>query len=408
MPTQNLPAYEAYLRARNVYFSANYSRTHEAEAQPWLEQAIALDPNYVDAYVLLASIYGQLYWRGLDTSEQGLEKYRAVLEKARKLNAESPSALRAMANYHYRVENDYQASLEMLNKAQELAPGDVDTVGDLGSTLRRLGRFDESIASYRRALELDPANRHYLALLLETMGFVGDWRGIIDHSLPLEQADPQDLDIQLMRAGAQFNLTGDLGPLDRTLQKMQLDSTYYYGIFSTRAYWYRRDAESVIATLNNPVWEQLVLQPDSQLFSLYVLANAYRLKGDKIKADETFEEIVVTKDSALNSSLQISVYGGMTVALALARLGRHDEARALTEQFINQVPWDRDAMLAGRVRVQQAMITGLAGDKDAAAEQLSRAMQAPSSLKLSAWDLRMDPNWDFMRDNPKFQALATP
>jgi TolB-like protein/Flp pilus assembly protein TadD len=408
VPTQNLAAYEAYLRARSVYFTANYSRAHEAEAQPWLEQAIALDPNYVDAYVLLGDIYGQLYWRGLDNSEQGLEKYRALVEKARKLNPDSAAALRAAANYHYRVENDYHASLELLNRARELSPGDVDVLGSLGSTQRRLGRFEESIASYRRALELDPANRFYRAVMLETMGVVADWRGVIDNSVPLEEADPQDLDIQLMRAIAQFNLSGDLAPADRALQKMHLDGTWYYGHLSTRVHWYRRDADSVIATLNNPVWKQYSSQPDGRTFGLYKLANAYRLKGDAKKANEVFEQLVLQKDKLLKSNLQTRVFGGMTIAVALARLGRYDEANALADQLIDEVPLERDAMLPGWMQVQKAMITGLAGDKNTAAEELARAMQIPTSIRLSAWDLRMDPNWDFMRDNPRFEALATP
>jgi TolB-like protein/Flp pilus assembly protein TadD len=408
VPTQNLAAYEAYLRARNAYYTANYSRTRETEAQPWLEQAIALDPNYDEAYVMLSSIAGQQFWRGIDTSEQGLEKYRALLDKARELNPESPSALRAMANYHYRVENDYHASLDLLSQAVERAPGNVDVRGDLGLTLRRLGRFDESIASFGRALELDPANRFYRALMLETMGIIGDWHGIIDNSVPLEDADPKDLDIQLVRAMAQFNLTGDLDPLDRTLQKMQLDPTFFYAQFSTRAAWFRRQPDAVIATLNNPIWMQATKQPDSNMFRLYQLANAYRLKGDDVMAGKTFEAMVAEKDSVMSSSLQIQVYGGMTIALALARLDRHEEALALANKLVDEVPTERDAILPGWMLIQRAMIRGLGGDKEGAVEELQRAIHVPSARRVSVWELRLDPNWDFMRDNPRFQALATP
>ena len=54
------------------------------------------------------------------------------------------------------------------------------------------------------------------------------------------------------------------------------------------------------------------------------------------------------------------------------------------------------------------MIRGLGGDKDGAVEELQRTLQMPSARRVTVWELRLDPNWDFMRDNTRFQALATP
>lgn len=57
---------------------------------------------------------------------------------------------------------------------------------------------------------------------------------------------------------------------------------------------------------------------------------------------------------------------------------------------------------------QRAMIRGLGGEEDGAVEELQRVLQMPSARRVTVWELRLDPNWDFMRDNPRFQALATP
>ena len=135
---------------------------------------MALDPEYTGAHVELAEIYGQAYWRGIDTSEAFLAKYRGTIDRALELNPDSPSALRASANYHYRVENDYRKSLALLKQALESAPGEVDLHGDIGLSQRRLGRFQESIASFRKTLALDPSNRYYLALMVETMMAAGE------------------------------------------------------------------------------------------------------------------------------------------------------------------------------------------------------------------------------------------
>ncbi|MCJ7815497.1 MAG: tetratricopeptide repeat protein, partial [Xanthomonadales bacterium] len=220
IPTRNLGAYEAYLRAREVFYGANYSRSQEFAAQPWLEKAIALDPDYTEAYALLASLYGQIYWRGVDNSDAFLEKYRDTIDLALKLNPNSPSALRALANYHYRVENDYRLSLTLLEQALSKVPGDVDLHADRALSLRRLGRWQESIESFHKALDLDPGNRFYLGLMIETMSSMSDWQGVLDLTVPPEDANPDDLDIQINRALAQLNLTGDLEPLERVFEKM--------------------------------------------------------------------------------------------------------------------------------------------------------------------------------------------
>lgn len=407
-PTQNLAAYEAYLRARDVFYGANYSRSQESAARPWLEKAIALDPDYVEALTLLANLYGQTYWRGEDTSDAVVQKMRVTIDRALELNPNSPSALRASANYYYRVENDYRKSMTLLKKALEGAPGNVDLHGDLGLSLRRLGRWEESIASFRRAMELDPANRFYFGIMVETMASYGDYQGILDITVPLEDADPDDLDIQVSRAVAQLNLTGDLEPLERVFERMNLtDSTNFLG-WSARVYWLQRDLDKTIEVLNHPIWIEDDTNKVFESYRDYELANVYRLKGETEKAREHFERIVAMRDGVMNSSLQVQVYSGMTVAIALARLGRMDEALELANMLVEDNPHEKDAMLWSSLIAGRAMVKGLAGRQEEAVDDLAIALNTPAALSQTVWDLYYDPNWDFMRDNPRFVELATP
>ena len=408
VPTQNLAAYEAYLRAREIIYSSNYSRSQEAAAQPWLEKAIALDPEYAEAHAELADIYGQAYWRGIDTSEAFLAKYRGTIERALELNPDSPSALRASANYYYRVENDYQKSLMLLKQALENAPGDVDLHGDIGLSQRRLGLWQESIASFRKTLELDPSNRYYLSLMVETMLATQDWQDILDNTEPLEDADPDELDIQIDRAQAQFYLTGNFEPLERVFEKMNLTDSTNYVTTSTLAPWLQRDVDATIEVLNNPIWTQDSIGYVFQTNRDYELANAYRLKGEIEKAELHFERVIATRDDVMNSALQVQVYSGMSIAQSLARLGRFDEALELAAQLVSNTPPERDAMLWGWLFSSQAMIKGLAGDQEAAIDDLIIALETPTAFRITVWHLYYDPNWDFMRDNPRFVELATP
>jgi TolB-like protein/Tfp pilus assembly protein PilF len=410
IPTRNLAAYEAWLRAREYLNSANYSANNEREAKPWLEKAIALDPDFSEAHALLANVYGAQYWRGLDTSEELLAKYRGEIERAMQLNPGSPTALLASAEYHYRVKNDYRKSLQLVNKALEMAPGNADAYANLALTQRRLGRWQESIASFGKALELDPANRFYKMLQVETMGSTRDWQEIINQTVSLEDANTGDLDIQVKRAAAQLNLTGDLGPLQRVFEQMTLEATSDYVQHSARVHWLQRDADAVIDTLNNPIWMEVAERRAGALrvFRYYELANAYRLQGDQDKALEQYQMAIGELEDAMNSVLQVKAYGGMTVALSMARIDRLDEALALALQLTREIPYEKDSMLWGWLLTYQAMIKGLAGDQEAAIDDLRIAFEIPTAFPITAWDLHYDPNWDFMRDNPHFVELSTP
>ena len=407
VPTQNLAAYESYLKARNIYYGANYSRTREVAAEPYLQRAIELDPDYADAYILLANLFGQKYWRGVDTSEELLTEYRQTLEHAAELDPGSPGALRARANYYYRVENDYARSLALLQQAVALAPGNVDVHGEMAFSLRRLGRWDESIASFRRALELDPANSFYRSTMLETMSHVWKWQDIRDNSDPLDDADPDEFDTQVWRAYALFNLTGDFNHILAVFERMPPVASSNYANYSAYVHMFRRDPDRAIEVLNNEVWDELAKEPDFLLLRLLQLGDSWSLKGDAEKASEFYEQAVAEKDMVLSSSFQTRASSGSYIVVSLAKLGRFEEALALADELVADYTEEKDALIVSWPRFFRARARGLAGDRDGAIADLEFALNTPG-ITVTAWDLHYDPSWDFMRDDPRFVELATP
>ncbi|MDH3902450.1 MAG: hypothetical protein OES90_04440, partial [Xanthomonadales bacterium] len=107
VPTQNTQAYDLYLKAREL------GRTWLAaegfkQMRPLLEQAVALDPNFMDAQVLLAEVYGRLVWIGVDPEGVYREKAKIVTDRILEQWPGRPEADIAQGNFHYTVERNYQ------------------------------------------------------------------------------------------------------------------------------------------------------------------------------------------------------------------------------------------------------------------------------------------------------------
>ncbi len=148
-PTKSVPAYEAYLRARQVLGSSGYNMEKYQEAQPLLEQAIDLDPDFALAHLRLAEIHSFAMWIGWDTSAaRQIDAKAAIDHSAAILGADAPEIQAARGNYLYRFERDFKGALAAQSAATAAMPGDVVLLNALGSTQRRLGLWDESIARF--------------------------------------------------------------------------------------------------------------------------------------------------------------------------------------------------------------------------------------------------------------------
>jgi tetratricopeptide (TPR) repeat protein len=104
----------------------------------------------------------------------------------------------------------------------------------------------------------------------------------------------------------------------------------------------------------------------------------------------------------------VQTYGGMHVAWSLARLGRTEEALELATRLLRNNPYEKDAMLHGWLVYGLSLVKGLAGDQEGAIDDLAVSLQTASAFRITPWELHYDPDWDFMRDNPRFVELASP
>src|SRR5205823_2448618 len=158
-PTQNLEAYDLYLRAKVLLHSTTSIESDSLEkasdAVNLLNNAIAYDANFALAYCLLAEAHLLRFWR-IEHVPDALEKAEAALQAARRLAPDAGETHLVEALYFYRGHRDYDHALESLESAARSLPNSADLFLLSAQVERRFGRWNEALRHFTNASELDP------------------------------------------------------------------------------------------------------------------------------------------------------------------------------------------------------------------------------------------------------------
>src|SRR5258707_10468746 len=166
-PTNNLEAYEAYLRGlafdgRSASSYGSYSPYLVGRAAGFFERAVQLDPNFVLAWARLSRAHAAVYFVGTDTTAARRDTAKTALETAQQLQPNSPETQLALGYYQYYVPRDYGLAKSTFGLVGRMLPGSSEVSAALAFVARREGHWDESIAYWEEALALDPRNVEFL------------------------------------------------------------------------------------------------------------------------------------------------------------------------------------------------------------------------------------------------------
>lgn len=153
--TDNLNAYLKVLKAGDLILY-HRSKDENALGRQMLEEAIALDPGYVNAYVLLAWTHlhdGTYGWT--KTPEKSLERGLEIGQKAVSLDESSPDA-HSVVGGAYRKMGMHDKALAAGERAIALAPNGAETNALHSANLLRVGRNEEALARIKKAIHLNP------------------------------------------------------------------------------------------------------------------------------------------------------------------------------------------------------------------------------------------------------------
>jgi len=405
-PTANAEAYRLYLQGREYYSRPGYLRQNQEMAQQLFERALALDPDFALARAALSQVHGSMYWWRYDPSAARAARQREEAEAALRLAPDLPQAHSAMGLAHYRGRRDYRRALEEFAIALAGLPNDAELWALTGYVHRRLGNWNEVVAAFEKATQLAPldANLFYdlAGQTYEVMHRYAEAVRAYDRALSLVP----DLHVAAIRRGETYVLwQGQLDTLRTVLSQVPRDAELGTrgDVAAQRAalLLWERNADSLLQMLQTARVDVFDGQDFFLPTALYA-AWAHQLRGDHAAARAAFASAHVRLDSVLRElpdDWRVHAARG----LALAGLGRRDAALREARWLRQSVVYREDAYKGPSVAEDRARILAQAGEADAALDEIERLLARPSWL--SVHTLRIDPRWDPIRNDPRFQAL---
>jgi len=411
-PTNDITAFGLYTRAKDLLLTAAESGAGKADslqAIDLLNQAVARDPSFFQAYCRLAQAHDSLYSAGYDHTSARLALADAAIEAASRLRPNAGETHLARARNIYQGYRDYNGALAELELARQTLPND-SRVFELSGYIQRRqqGRYEESTRTLERAIELDPRN---VVLLQQVAAFnyprlrhYADAKSAWDRLLAIT---PDDVSAKAERAMVDFEWKGDTRPLHQMIDAIRATNPAAVQRIAER--WNicalaERDAaaanNALIASGENPIG----LSSENVFFNRpFVEGVIARMTKDDAKARSAFTAARAQQEKIVQAQPN---YGPALCVLGLidAGLGRKEEALREGRRAVELLPVEKDAPEGVDMVKYLAMIAAWIGDKDFACEQLAIAIRGPSSL--SYGQLKLMPFWDPLRGDPRFEQIV--
>jgi tetratricopeptide (TPR) repeat protein len=404
-PTDNLEAYDHYLKGKeHEYRGWLYSDDQEFDlAVENLEKATELDADFALAYAEMSLIHSRMYFFGDNHTTERLVKSRAAVDRALELQPDLPEAQAALAFYYYWGLLDYNRAEEIFRSVQKAQPNYSPEL--LGYIQRRQGKWEQSLAMLENAFKLNPRHSqlaYEIGLSYQGMRSYDKAEKWFNRALALNS---KRLAPWLGKVGVHVLSKGDTKEalaLLETLPQHQL--TDYMRIFLDML---ERNYQEVLDRLSSLSYDSFEGQnfcfnKDLAFAAVYHAMKEWQLMKPRAEsASIALEEAIRENpgDPRFHAAL----------GLAYAYLGRKAEAAQEGNHAVKLNPVSKDATFGPYYILNLARIYTVSGEYEEAIDQLEYLLSIPSGEFL--WQvvsiplIRLDPQWDLLREYPRFQRL---
>src|SRR2546422_3659497 len=399
-PTNSVAAYDAYLRG-NEYYSRGYQEKGFRIAVGMYQEAIRLDPAFAQAYAHLSIVHSGLFWFYFDRTEARLAEAVRAAQKALQLRADLPDAHMAMGYYHYWGHLDYDRALQEFAIVQARRPNNSDVLSATAFVQRRQGKWAEALANLNRTIKLDPRSNTLafeVGLTYVLMRRYPQAEQSLDR--PIEPA-PEWSEPYSDRARLYLSWEGNTEKAERSLLQSlgKTDRLALAGRTQRLGEFFVPRDEAYQAALRGLSLSSAGSDTAGDfLFKAEVYRQSHQAQFERAYSDSAR----VVLEAAVKQRPKDAGFHG-ALGLAYAGLDRKGEAVREARRSLELVPISKDAFFGAARAVNLAHVYALVGEHEAAIDQLKLLLSIPSEISIPL--LRVDPNWDSLRGDPRFQRL---
>ncbi len=405
-PTQDLVAFELYLRAKQIvdsYLIADDVRAALLSALQSLDQAIKRDPDFVSAYCYIARANDLLYFFDLDPTPDRILLAEAAVKAALRLRPDSAEAHFAMADFLFRCHRDYDGALRELAIARPGLPNDTAFFILSGYINRRRNNWAQAERDFSTAVALDPRNPNAYNLLADTYNLQRRHllaAQVYERVLAAGERTPI---VFFRKASAIFYGTGNSTELREVLSK---NPDMDIGGAQTPARVALIDdnfaeAERVLAASPREDFQDI----DYSFYypKAWFEALIARAKGDSAAATAAFS----TARTILEQRLAVKPEHARTLAVLAqvdAALGHKELAIQEAKHAVDLMPVSKDIYDGALVLEGLAQVYTWTNEPDRAIELLQKLVTMPGYTNYAR--LKLHPMWNPLRGDPRFEKIV--
>lgn len=400
-PTDDTAAYEAYLKGLAGEAGTQNYKAYEDVLQNFGE-AVRLDPKFTLAWCHLSVAESFVYFTQWEHTPVRLAAAKQAADTAVTLQPDLGEVLLARGYYYYYGEQNYAAAVRDFGEASKRLPNSSDALTASAYVLRRQGQWKEVLSQFEQASRLDPRNALMFYEWGSTEAMLRHFpaaRALLERALEINPGDP---DVVTAEA-ATYQAEGDLPAAAKLLAQLPPLQGDANGAVLQKTQWlYERRFEVLINACQTELAKAGVLDESTRGWVLFTLGLAQARSGDVAAARTSFEDGAAFMQNLLATTPDDPFAVGY-VALLHAAIGDRASALREGEHAVQLVA--HDAMLRPRMELILAEVHALLGEPDAAIEELQHLLSAPGK-ELTPALLQLDPVWDDLRSDERFQKLS--